>query len=269
MKLSAYHKAKGDSVSWYEPLFNHADIIYSSKVFNYSHDDPYLPPDAIKGGTGYDLKNKLSDEIDRMCPDYSIYPFNDKSYGYLTRGCPNKCSWCVVPEKEGNIKPYMDINDFLRHDKVVIMDNNILAHEHGIKQIEKIARLGVKVDFNQGLDSRLIDDSMAKLLSKLKWLEPVRLACDYKGQMKYVHKAIEHLRWHNVTPRLYRVYVLVKEIDDALERIRFLKGLDVSCFAQPFMDYYNPQEPTDEQKRMARWVNRQAIFRSTTWENYV
>src|SRR5574344_2144329 len=71
------------------------------------------------------------------------------AYGFLTRGCPNKCSWCVVPSKEGNIQPYADIEEFLQGKKeAVLMDNNVLAHEHGLQQIEKIIRLGIKVDFN-------------------------------------------------------------------------------------------------------------------------
>ena len=272
MKLSAYHKAKGDSVSWYEPLFNHADIIYSSKVFNYSHDDPYLPPDAIKGGTGYDLKNKLSDEIDRMCPDYSIYPFNDKSYGYLTRGCPNKCSWCIVPEKEGGIRAYMDIDDILcGKKKVVLMDNNVLAHDHGLEQIEKMIRLGIKVDFNQGLDARIIADNsdIAELLSKLRWLKPLRMACDTKSQMKHIEKATSLLRKFGTTPSNYFVYVLVKDIPDALERVNFLKKLKLDPFAQPYRDFDNNILPSVEQKRFARWVNHKAIFKTVEYKNYV
>ena len=118
------------------------------------------------------MTNTLPSEIDKLCPDYSIYPKFTAAYGFLTRGCPNKCSWCVVPSKEGNIQPYADIEDFLQGRKeAVLMDNNVLAHEHGLQQIEKMIKLGIKIDFNQGLDARIIakDKSIAELLSKVKW----------------------------------------------------------------------------------------------------
>jgi hypothetical protein len=107
MKISAYHKAKGDTVEWWLPISNYSyDIVYSSKVFDFTPSNEYLPEHTIKGGTGYDVKSKLSDEMDEMFPDYSIYPACDFAIGYITRGCPNNCPWCVVPEKEGCIKPY-------------------------------------------------------------------------------------------------------------------------------------------------------------------
>jgi len=274
MKISSYHKSKGDSVFFYDPLFGgQPDLIYASKVFTFTPDYQYYPADVeiIKGGTGYGITSQLPLEVDCMCPDYSLYPGIDYSLGFLTRGCPNKCPWCFVPEKEGDIRPYADIEDFCRHDKVLLMDNNVLAHEHGIEQIEKIAKMGVKVDFNQGLDARLIDDSVAKLLSHLKWWKPIRLACDTAGQMKHVQKAVELLRWYNAKPfkGQYSCYVLLKpnEIEDAIERIKFLKGIYVDPFVQP----YQPPEGRDVpqvEKDLARYCNDKAIFKSVCWENY-
>lgn len=113
-KIAAWHKSKGDSVDWYDPMFSgHCDIVYLSKVFNFSPDYPY-PIDAdeiVKGGTGYDLKSQLRQEIDDMQPDLSIYPEipDDTSYGFLTRGCPNKCACCVVPRKEGVLSDHIGI----------------------------------------------------------------------------------------------------------------------------------------------------------------
>ena len=106
MKISAYHKARGDFVEWWSPMC-HYDRVYSSKVFDFTPENLYLPPDAIRGGTGYDdipLNQKLPPEIDAAFPDYSIYPECDYAIGYLTRGCPNHCPWCVVPEKRGRNK---------------------------------------------------------------------------------------------------------------------------------------------------------------------
>ena len=111
-KIARYHRERGDMVEWAMPI-EHYDVVYMSKVFNFSPDDrtAYQADRIVKGGTGYDISSRLPDEIDLLQPDYSIYPNipDDTAYGFLTRGCPNRCQWCVVPRKEGKIRPYMDV----------------------------------------------------------------------------------------------------------------------------------------------------------------
>ena len=273
MKISAWHKQQGDKVYWYAGEFEHPDRVYASKVFTFTpdHQYPLEGVEVIKGGTGYDIKGKLPDCIDCICPDYSLYPDMNASMGFLTRGCPNKCPWCFVPEKEGDIHPYMDIDDFCRHEQVTLMDNNVLASEHGIHQIEKIGKMDIAIDFNQGLDARLVDDTIAKLLSKVKWFAPIRLACDTVSQMKHVQKAVETLRWYNVKPfkGQYSCYVLIRpgEIDDALQRIRFLKGIGVDPFVQPYQPPGGREIPKEEAD-LARYCNMKATFKGCWWENY-
>lgn len=267
MKLSAAHKALGDDVGVFRPEGVY-DKVYSSKVFTWTPETPGLPVTTERGGTGYGLPSVvLPDEIEHICPDYSLFGSGDTSYGFLTRGCPNKCPWCFVPGKEGEIRANADISEFLRHRQVVLMDNNVLASDHGITQIEKLGRLGVKVDFNQGLDARRIDDQIARRLSKLKWLKPVRLACDTDSQMEPVRRAVELLRWHNTKPRTYFCYVLVKDVGKALEIVKFLKGLNVEPFCQP---YRSPTgaEPSYLQKAFARWVNARPVYNSVLWDDY-
>jgi hypothetical protein len=266
MKLSARRKAAGDEVFLFGDQPGRYDVVYSSKVFSFNPDDPYLPPDAVRGGTGYGSTATLPDDIEHVMPDYSLYGL-DHSMGFLTRGCPRKCDWCVVPDKEGPIRAHADIEEFTAHRDVVLLDNNVLASDHGIRQIEKIARLGLRVDFNQGLDARLIDDGIARLLGEVSWLSPLRMACDFAGQIPSIRKAVELLRWHDVTPRRYFVYALVRDVADALERVRFLKGMDLDPFAQPYI----PQSggaPTPEQAAFCRWVNHKAEFKSRTWDAY-
>lgn len=272
MKISAFHKSIGNTVEWVG--LGEYDITYISKVFTYTRDfTPSLAElgEIIKGGTGYDLTTKLPVEIDNMLPDYSIYGITDKVYGFLTRGCPNKCPWCVVPSKEGDIQPCADIEDFLQGRKeAVLMDNNVLVHEHGLRQIEKIIKLGVKVDFNQGLDARIIakDKSIAELLSKVKWSRYLRMACDTKSQIPYIEKALKNLNEYGFKNYRVFVYVLVKEIPDALDRVMFLKEKGCSPFAQPYRDFETNKEPNYEQKRFARWVNHKAIFNTVEWSEY-
>jgi len=148
------------------------------------------------------------------------------------------------------------------------MDNNILAHDHGIKQIELLNYMGVRIDFNQGLDAGFIDNNTAKFLSNVKFLKPLRMACDSKGSMNLVEKAVRHLRWHNVTPSRYFCYVLVKDVDEAVERVKFLKSLYIDPFAQPYRDFENNIKPSRRQRRFTRWVNHKSLFKTMTWEDY-
>lgn len=266
-KLVAWHRRQGDHVEHYS-CFNSAqyDRVYSSKIFTWTKEDPYLPDNTEKGGTGYDIEKKLPENIEHTCPDYDFFG-EKRSYGFLTRGCIRNCEWCFVPEKEGVIKAHADIKEFTRHNEVILMDNNVLAIDHGIQQIEKIIQLGLRIDFNQGLDARMIDNNIAQLLSRVKWLHPIRLACDQASQMSAVHRAVELLRWHNATPRRYFCYVLVNDIEDAIERVRFLKGLNVDPFCQPYRNK-NGDEPTLIQRHFCRWVNVKSEYNSRTWEQY-
>lgn len=106
MKISSYHKAMGDKVGWYNP-FDHYDKVYMAKVFSFTEDYRQWITNADqieKGGTGYDIKKVLLPEIDRMIPDYDLYNVDKNlAYGFLTRGCPNRCKWCVVPAKENGL----------------------------------------------------------------------------------------------------------------------------------------------------------------------
>lgn len=274
MKISAWHKSNGDSVEWYDPINdawqNAYDKIYSSKVFTFTDVDHFLPTSAVLGGTGYGLYNELPEEIDSMFPDYSIYPKVNYAIGFLTRGCPNKCSWCVVPKKEGGIRPYRTWKEIKRHDSrdIVFMDNNVLASQHGLAQIDEIGRQNLRIDFNQGLDARLITTDIGKLLGKCKWNPYVRLACDTKSQIPFVATAHENLIRGGVGKSKFFCYVLVKDIDDALERVVFLKSLGIDPFAQPYRDFENNIEPTNVQKDFARWVNHKATFKTVKWEDY-
>lgn len=262
MKLSAWHKKAGHEVEDYRPGQSY-DLVHSSKVFSWTPPSALKGP-VVKGGTGYNYTVALPDAIEHVCPDYTGVDF---SLGFLTRGCPNKCPWCVVPNKEGGIRPHSDVEEFLRHKQVVLMDNNVLAHDFGVQQIEKMSRLGVKVDFNQGLDARLIDDAIARRLAALKWMKPLRMACDHQGQTAAVEQAVHLLRKHNCTPRAYFVYVLVKDIEDAYDRVQFLRGLGVDPFAQPYRDYEG-NDPPKIAKHFARWVNHKAVFKTVSWEDY-
>lgn len=268
MKLSAYHKLKGDHVEWFLSYFKY-DKIYSSKVFSYTPLDSFLPDEAIKGGSGYSLKTKLVDNIEHICPDYSLYKM-DYSMGFTTRGCHRKCKFCIVPEKEGLIIGHAEIDEFTRHKKLVLLDNNILASEHGIQQLEKVANKKIKLDLNQGMDIRILanDKALINLIKKIKWVRFIRFAFDSIKNKKAVLDGIDKLLKAGIKPYRLFFYCLIDDLQESLERINILRSFGVDVFAQPFIDFKTGKIKSSDHKRMARWVNHKAIFKTTPWENY-
>ena len=273
MKLSAWHKSKGDQVEIYSPMFSgHMDIVYMSKVFTFTPDFEYFidADEIIRGGTGYkDYITQLSEEAEHIAPDYSIYPKVDYAIGFLTRGCIRKCPWCVVPKKEGTVQAYDTWQNIKRPDtnRILFLDNNILASDHGIRQIAELSKTDLKIDFNQGLDARLIDDTVAEILSRCKWDSFIRMSCDTSQMIDTVIGAIERLQRHGVKPYKVFVYTLVQDVTESHKRILEISKTGAQPFAQPYRDF-NGGEPTREQKRLARWCNRKEIFNSTSFEEY-
>ena len=274
MKLSRYHKQKGDIVEWYDAMFNNEgyDIVYMSKVFTHTP-DYYYPIDAreiIKGGTGYDIYSKLPTEIDKLQPDYSIYPQIDTktAYGFLTRGCPNKCRWCIVPRKEGAIVPYMDIDDISQNGErtnIILMDNNVLACEYGIQQIDKIADKGYKIDFNQGLDARLVTEEIAQILAQVKWLKYIRFGCDTPKQVDECDHAISLLRSFGYIGSFFLYTMLYGDINECYNRVNHWNDKKyngkVKPHCQPELNFETTHQDIPQwQKDMAHWANKKTCY---------
>jgi hypothetical protein len=273
MKISAYHKARGDQVEWYNPLCEY-DKVYTAKVFTFTPDyNYYINANQIeKGGTGYDIEKVLPVEVDRLQPDYSIYNIDSNlSYGFLTRGCPNRCKWCVVPKKEGKISPYMDIEEITaRRKKAILMDNNILASNYGLQQIEKIIKLGIKVDFNQGLDARLITDEIARLLAKVKWIKRIRFGCDTPGQIAEVERASTLIDKYGYKGE-YFLYCILMDFEESFARVNYWKSKSRRFLphCQPFRDLNNPHQIIPQwQKDMAHWADRKEIYMSCDFKDF-
>ena len=272
MKISAYHKSQGDTVQWWNALnFAVYDAVYSSKVFDFTPENPYLPENTIKGGAGYGLYRELPPEIDGQYPDYSIYPNCDYAIGYITRGCPNRCGWCVVPTKEGNIRPYSHWQDIVRADtkKVVLMDNNILACDYGINQLTELSQTDYRIDLNQGMDARLVNEHIANIISRMKWIKYIRFSCDQLSQIEAIENAASMLEQRGVKPSRLFVYLLVtKDIEDADYRAQRLKQLKVSIYAQA---EHNPAKgimPNAAQKEFCNRYIYGRSYKKETWSEY-
>lgn len=273
MKISAYHKSVGDTVEWWNP-FEEYDRVYSSKVMDFTPVNEYLPPNAIKGGTGYGIYENLSPEIDSMFPDYSIYPECDYAIGFITRGCPNNCPWCYVPKKEGNIKPYRKWQELVRadSDKLVLMDNNILACDYGVEQLREISKTDYKIDLNQGMDIRLVDDEICAILKDIKWLKYIRFSCDSKVQLPFFEKAVKLFDKHKISKSKIFIYLLVrKDIAEAEDRLKSLCEIykHFNVYAQPERNEPKGIIPDKMQLEFAQRYVYGRCYKSETWEDYV
>lgn len=274
MKLSAWHKDQKDQVEWWNPLYSY-DRVYSSKVFDFTPENPYLPADAIRGGTGYPdipLNSQLPPEIDRMFPDYTLYPACDYAIGYLTRGCPNHCRWCVVPQKEGDIRPYRRWEEVVRQDtdKLILMDNNILASSHGIRELERLIGSGYRIDLNQGMDTRLVTPEIAELLSRLKWIRFLRFSCDQRSQIAPLCRAIDLLGNYGIKPYRIFIYLLVtKNLEDASFRTEALKRYrNINLYAQAERNDRMGIKPSSLQLEFQQRYIYSGCYRKETWEQY-
>lgn len=271
-KISHYHKLQNDNVEWYN-IFEKYDIVYMSKVFSFTNDYPYSifnSKKVIKGGTGYDLSVKLHKEIDMLQPDYNFYNIKNFSYGFTTRGCVKNCNFCIVKEKEGNIKEYMSIEEIAQNNKnVILMDNNILSCEHGINQLIKSIDLKLNIDCNQGLDKYFINSDIAKILVKIKWIKYIRLACDNINQIDKLIEVVCLLRNLKKSIRI-QVYVILLNRDDSLKIIETCKKLNVFVFSQPFLDFNKKNIIIEKwQKNLSRYTNRKEIYMSCSIKDYI
>ena len=287
-KIARWHSMHGDHVEWAKPidLFNreHYDIIYASKVFNFSPDVDYRQysyDKLIKGGTGYDIHSQLPTDIDRRQPLYELFPWlpDNTAYGFLTRGCPNKCFWCVVPKKEGYIHPYMDVDEIAieGRNRLVLMDNNILAAgDYAKEQLKKIIDRGYYIDFNQAMDARLVTEEYAELLGRCKWINGrIRFGCDTTPQIAHCDRAMKMIDANGFRGE-YFLYTMVggkNDLQECYNRIHYWwqrlqdfrhgdhSRRPVYAYAQPYRDPMNPNHVIPKwQKDMAQWCNKRMIF---------
>ena len=268
MKISAYHKAKGDEVEWCIPMMTY-DIVYQSKVFDdtYSQDITFTPlaDKIIKGGTGYGLDNTLPYEIEHIYPDYSLYPemTKDTAYGFLTRGCPRGCKFCIVAEKEGR-KSYKvaELDEFWRGQKyITLLDPNILACKDHLDLLNQLAESKAYVDINQGLDIRLTNDANIEAINRLK-VKEIHFAWDNaKDDLKPYFERYKALAKHKPHGDYGTVYCLVNfgsTMEENLHRIYTLRDMGFD----PYVMVYDKPNAPREIKDLQRWCNNRFIFKS-------
>lgn len=276
MKLSAHHKELGDEVGWYDG--NHCDVVYMSKVFSFSG-EPEIEIDAdkvIRGGTGYSIKLKdgkeffdtgahrnLPSNIEHIYPDYSLYGITDTAYGFLTRGCPRSCSFCHVAPKEGRASVKVaDLSEFWDGQKYIqIMDPNTFACPDWKEVCTQLIESKAYIDFNQGVDIRLLNDEKISYLQEMK-IKSVHFAWDRYGDKDIIVPRLRKIKEATGWGRdKVNVYVLVNfdtTIEQDVERVNTIRDLDFSPYVQRYNKKLIPRG--SDLNKLARWCNRRQFL---------
>lgn len=270
MKLSAWHKAQGDSVEWWWGM-DHYDRVYMSRVFDdtYSQDipEPLNADEVIKGGTGYGLENHLPDDVEHIYPDYALYAelTRNTAYGFLTRGCPRACHFCIVAEKEGRCsRKVADLSEWWRGQRnIKLMDPNLLACPEHVDLLDQLIQSRAYVDFTQGLDARLLNQENIASINQVK-LKGIHFAWDSMAAATAVLRGLElYAKTARRRPhgRYGTVYVLVNfdtSMEENLYRIYTLRNLGFD----PYVMIYDKPHAPREIRLLQRWCNNIRIFRT-------
>jgi hypothetical protein len=256
MKLSAFHKKRGDETVLIDLSSLAVDLFYGSKIF--------------MGGSGFDLKSELPEEIELQVPDYDLYKnSNGTSIGFTSRGCIRDCGFCIVKEKEGGIRetPF----DWIQSPNVLLLDNNFLASPKWKEKLEYFIRQRLKVCFSQGLDIRLVNDENSDLLSQVNYRDNhfrkkrLYFAFDDPKLEQIIIKKVNLLKQHGIKAEEILFYVLVgynTTFDEDMHRFKVLN--DLGCL--PFiMLYNNTRKPL--LRKFARWVNKR-YYKVVSWQDY-
>ena len=291
MKISAWHKQQGHGVEWYDPMFSsHLDKVYMSKIFSFSPDYPYHinADEIITGGSGYciELENgrevyrkekdkNLPPEIEHIYPDYSLYPqfTQDTAYGRLTMGCPRACSFCHTSVKDGR-KSYKvaDLSEFWSGQKnIMLIDQNILACRDYKELLQQLIDSGANVEFNGGLDIRMMTEEKAEMVSQIKQ-KIVHFAWDqYQDKKMIIPKFEMFKKISGFSERKMIVYTIVNydtTLEQDLERIYTLRDLGYWAYVMIYNKDSLP--PGHVYKKLQRWVNNRFIFATCkTFEEYL
>jgi hypothetical protein len=267
MKIASWHKRQGHQIKWWN-AFEPFDRVYASKIFTWSK-TPYMPKNAFLGGSGANLETILPPEIEHMYPDYGLYQI-DYAMGYITRGCINKCPFCIVWKKEGALRKVAGLAEFWHgQTKVMLLDNAITDCPAAISTLIDIRDLGITLDLQQGFNVRTITPATAAILVDIKLERNAQwhIAFDTWAELSKIERGLKILHDAGIPNYKLMCYVLVNYnscLQDDVARIQWLadQGID------PFVMIYNKQKAPSELRRLAKWCNRPQLRKSCSFEDY-
>lgn len=280
MKLSAFHKERGDTVL---PFLHNMrvdafDKVYASAVFKDVPDDDlsdhsYLRPEMEIGGSGWNLHKNLPPEVERCAPDYSFYNYKH-NIGFTMRGCRFRCSFCDVPEKEGRPKATNTIDELWTQrtsNFVVLLDNDFFGNPEWRERIAEIRKHDLKVCFSQGLNVRIITDEQCAALASVRFWNlklsrrQVYFAWDRFKDEKLIDAGIARVRAAGIKAWQMAFYILIGyDTTPEQDYYRVMKIKQLGC--DPFAMPYRKNDPY--QKAFTRWVNHRPIFNTVDWKDY-
>jgi hypothetical protein len=287
MKISTYHKNLKNNINIVKLGFDgyptskkekiidakEYDKVYASCIFTVNKDYfKIINCDQIKiGGTGVDLSYSLPDYVDSLNEDYELYPENNNSYGFITRGCIRNCYFCFVPKKEGKLIEYKNWRDIVKHKKTYFLDNNFLAYGKHKEILKELSENNIHFQFNQGLDIRLIDDENARLLSETKYLGEFIFAFDDIKYEKMVENGLNIFKKYVSKDWKTKFFVYCHPnmpLQNIIYRIEWLKNhkalpyimRDKDCWQNDNNEFYID---------LAAYCNQPNIFKKMNWEEFL
>lgn len=281
MRLSTFHKERGDDVTTYLPMMGPAafDKVYASAVFRDTpgddlSDHSYLQPEQMEiGGSGWDLQKNLPPAVEACTPDYTLYNY-PHSIGFTQRGCRFSCKFCDVPKKEGRPSSTATIEQIWTQrdsDFVVLLDNDFFGNPEWRERVAELQRHNLKVCFSQGLNIRIITEEQCNALASVRFWNihmnrrQVYFAWDRFQDEKLIDAGIARVLAAGIKAWQMAFFVLIgfdTTPDQDYYRVMKIKELGGDPFAMP----YRKSDPY--QRDFARWVNQRAIFNSVAWEDY-
>lgn len=286
MKLSAWHKEQGDLVEWYDPS-KHYDLVYMSKVFSFTNEpfEEIHADQVVKGGSGYAIQlidgkevfdqkkhSNLPDHIEHIFPDYSLYGITNTAHGFMSRGCPRGCFFCHVKAKEG-CKAYKvaDLNEFWNGQKnIELYDPNTLACPEWKDILQQLIDSKANVDFNQGVDIRLMTDEKCEMLMQMK-IKHIHFAWDRYQDKEFVVPKLQRFKemtgWSRDKVTVYILTNYDTTMEQNLERVTTCRELGFNPYIMRYDKEHIPRG--SEINKLARYVNTKRIFwLCPTFEQY-
>lgn len=307
MKISSYHKSKGDEVRLllsYEHLENF-DKVYISKVFTKTSvpDEIFSMKNVEYGGTGffYDKAPSLPDVIEHSMPDYHLYDdwvysaiargakrseftyYLDYSIGYLTRGCFRGCSFCVNKncEQAYEASPLCEFMDAER-PKLCFLDDNFFSFSEWERLLNPVIDSGKRFQFKQGLDERLLNKNKIIKMSEWKYDNEMIFAFDniddkelIVSKLKLIRKTVpswkRELKFYCFCgydkSDKYDESFWLKDIESLFERIHILVSFGCKPYVMRYEKVYD-SEFSSFYAAVASWCNQPSFFKSFTFREF-